>query len=117
MNEDVAKIFETHAELCKVIANPKRLMIIDLLSKREMCVGELARWVETSQSTVSQHLRLLKDKGFVTVRRDGQHQRYSLTTPDMVKACHIIRGILLGRMKEAGEVAQDISPERLFDLT
>ena len=116
MNSDISKIFETHAELCKVIANPKRLMIIDLLSKREMCVGELAEWAETSQSTISQHLRLLKDRGLVQVRRDGQHHRYSLTTPEMVKACHIIRGILLGRLKQADEIAADIDPERLFDL-
>jgi ArsR family transcriptional regulator len=114
LTQQTEQIFEAHAELCRAIANPKRLMIIDLLSRSEMTVGGLARTIDASSSTVSQHLRLLRDREIVEVRRDGKEAYYRLANPDMVEACRIIRGFLLERMKQQGSVPQELEMDDLL---
>lgn len=66
------------SRLLSAMANEKRLMILCRLVEGESSVGELAELLEARQSTVSQHLAMLKKDGFVDSRRDGQSQLYSL---------------------------------------
>lgn len=66
------------SQLLSAMSNEKRLMILCQLVEGERTVGELADLVGTRQSTVSQHLALLKKDGFVASRRDAQSQYYSL---------------------------------------
>ena len=56
----------------------QRLMLLCQLIGRERSVNELARLVSAPQSTVSQHLALLRRQGLVSGRRDGQTHFYSL---------------------------------------
>jgi ArsR family transcriptional regulator, arsenate/arsenite/antimonite-responsive transcriptional repressor len=58
------------------MAHPSRLLILDLLQDREMCVGELTREVEADQSTVSKHLAILKEAGLVALRKEGASSYY-----------------------------------------
>lgn len=103
-------VFELHADLCKTLSNPKRLMILALLAKREMSVGEIAEVISVPLSNVSQHLSLLKAQGLVNGRKEGQIVHYSLTDRRIIQACTLIRSVLLDRMKERGQVAQEIDP-------
>lgn len=64
--------------LLGAMSNDKRLMILCQLIGGERTVNELAELLDTRQSTVSQHLALLRRDGFVQPRRDGQTQYYSL---------------------------------------
>lgn len=59
------------------LASTIRLSIIVQLQKNEMCVGELARELNLTQSALSQHLTRLRAAGFVAVRREGQSRIYS----------------------------------------
>ena len=103
-------IFELHAELCKTLSNPKRLMILALLAKKEMSVGEIAEVISVPLSNVSQHLSLLKAQSLVQARKDGQTVHYSLSDRRIIQACTLIRSVLLDKMKERGQVAQEIDP-------
>jgi ArsR family transcriptional regulator, virulence genes transcriptional regulator len=76
---------ERASNLLAAMANGKRLMILCQLVEGERTVGELAELLNTRQSTVSQHLALLKKDGFVTARRDGQSQYYSLVGIEAMK--------------------------------
>jgi len=67
------------SQLLSAMANEKRLMILCQLVEGERTVGELAEGLGVRQSTVSQHLALLKRDGFVEARRDAQSQFYSLS--------------------------------------
>ena len=58
--------------LLKAMANRHRLIIICQLIEQERSVGELAELLSIRDSTVSQHLALLRKDGLVTARRDGQ---------------------------------------------
>ena len=62
----------------KAISHPLRLKILCVLGKGEMSVQEILKIVGTTQSNVSQHLCLLKDKGVVGSRKDANRVYYSM---------------------------------------
>lgn len=68
------------SELLKALANRHRLLILCQLIERERSVGELAEFLGIRDSTVSQHLALLRREGLVTARRDGQTIWYSISS-------------------------------------
>jgi len=89
------EIFELHAEFCKMIASPKRLMIVELLASKEMSVSEIAEALGVQHSNVSQHLRVMRSRHIVATRKDGQAVYYRLTNARLPKVCAEIRSILL----------------------
>ena len=88
------RIYELHAEICKTLANPLRLEIINAIRGGEKNVNELVSIVKVSQSNISQHLTIMRQKNIVSTRRDGSHIYYKLAYPEMIKACEIIRDVL-----------------------
>jgi len=105
------EIFRLHADFCKVLSNPKRLMIIALLSKRELSVGELSSASGVPLTTISQHLRMLRERDVVIARKEGQTVFYQLTDHRIMDACVRIRTILLDNMRQRGTLAREIDPE------
>ena len=107
------EIFRIHAEFCKVLANQKRLMILALLAKKEMNVGEIVEVLEMRLANVSQHLRVLRMHHIVKTRKEGQTVYYRLADERLMDACNLIRSVLLDDLKQRGMVAQEINPENL----
>jgi len=70
------------SSLLKAMSNPVRLLVLCQLAEGEKSVGELERVVKTSQSALSQHLALLRQRGLVKFRRAGQTIYYSLAGPE-----------------------------------
>jgi ArsR family transcriptional regulator, virulence genes transcriptional regulator len=68
------------SDLLKALSNRHRLLIICQLVDDERSVGDLAEFLGLRDSTVSQHLALLRKDGLVTARRDGQTIYYSITS-------------------------------------
>ena len=68
------------SELLKGLANRHRLMIVCQLIEGERAVGELASFLGVRDSTVSQHLALLRKDGLVSARRDAQTIYYSIAS-------------------------------------
>ncbi len=101
------ELFELQAELCQMMANPKRIAIIEILGRGERSVGELAEALSTSISTVSQHLRTMKDKGVVVNRKEAQTVYYHLKNPKLIEGCHIMREVLLEEMESQGRIARN----------
>lgn len=101
------EIFEMQAEMIKMLAHPKRLMLLELLSRGEWSVGDMAEAMETPAATVSQHLRLLRDRHLVQTRRDGQTIYYSLVDRRITDACHLSRDMLLETLKRRGIWAEE----------
>jgi DNA-binding transcriptional ArsR family regulator len=61
-----------------IIAEPNRRAILDLLASSERSVGELERQLRMPQPSVSKHLRVLREAGFVASRVDAQRRLYRL---------------------------------------
>ena len=66
------------AQLFKVIADPGRIKILKALEHEEMCVCDLAAFLEVSESAVSHQLRMLRQLQLVANRREGPVLYYSL---------------------------------------
>lgn len=79
MNDKERKRYEARAKVAKALAHPSRLLMLDLLKKDELCVGDLTQQVGADQSTVSKHLAILKDVGLVDVRKEGALSYYRIT--------------------------------------
>jgi len=95
------QLYELHAAICQTLANPKRLEIIDRLRDGEIPVSELAEAMGISQANLSQHLAVMRQKGIVTTRREGLSVYYRLSNPKIIKACDLMRQVLLEHL-EAG---------------
>ncbi|MDP5227549.1 MULTISPECIES: metalloregulator ArsR/SmtB family transcription factor [Arthrobacter] len=65
-------------DIFAVIAEPTRREILQALRSGDRAVGELVEELETSQPTVSKHLRVLREAGLVSMRAQGQKRYYSL---------------------------------------
>jgi len=103
------KIFEMHAEICKVFTNPKRLEIISLLRDGEKTVNELTELAGVPQANVSQHLAVLRQNSVVTTRRNGANIYYKIANPKILQACDLMREVLLEQLKENEKLAKRIS--------
>jgi len=66
------------SERLKAVADPDRLMIIQVLRERSQCVSDLATVLEKEVTNISHHLQILKNRGIVTSQKSGKHVIYSL---------------------------------------
>lgn len=83
MNIDVAMMeaaADQASDLLKALSNRHRLLIICQLIDGERSVGDLAAFLGLRDSTVSQHLALLRKDGLVAARRDAQTIYYSIAS-------------------------------------
>ncbi len=74
---------EKMAETLKAVAHPIRLQIVNILINGERSVGELVRKLGTKQSLTSQQLSILKSRGVLRSRRNGNVVYYSLKNNGM----------------------------------
>ena len=78
------EVFEVKSEQFKAISDPTRLKILYLLQNGELCVCEIIRALEKPQSTISHHLNVLKNTGFIKGRKEGVWIHYKLVNPEIV---------------------------------
>ena len=76
--------------LLKAMSNPVRLLVLCQLAESEKSVGELQPLIGLSQSALSQHLALLREKRLVRTRRDGQQIFYSLASHEAEALMHTL---------------------------
>jgi ArsR family transcriptional regulator len=71
MLEDKTKIF-------KALSDPNRLRILKALQTKVLCVCEIRELLQLANSTVSQHLTILKEEGFIIEEKSGKWVNYSI---------------------------------------
>lgn len=72
------RVRAAHGEAFRAVADPTRRAVLDLLRDGERTVGELCARFDISQPAISQHLKVLRETGLVSVRRDGRVHYYKL---------------------------------------
>ncbi|WP_210145595.1 metalloregulator ArsR/SmtB family transcription factor [Staphylococcus sp. GDY8P89P] len=70
--------YQELATILKVLSDPSRLEIIDLLSCGELCACDLLEYFQFSQPTLSHHMKSLVDKKLVLSRKEGNKHMYRL---------------------------------------
>jgi len=109
------RVFDEHAEVCKVLANPKRLMILYLLSQGDKTVSELAKAIGIPMANASQHLAKLRSRGLVRTKKIGQTVVYSISDHRIPQACDLIRATLLERLKRQARLIKSIEDLELME--
>jgi len=69
---------ENMAEVLRAVAHPSRIKILQILGRNQKCVKDLEQLVNIKQSNLSQHLRILKDRGIVECERRGMEVCYRI---------------------------------------
>lgn len=102
------KNYEENARLLKVIADPSRLQILDLLSCGELCAGEILENFEFTQPTLSHHMKILADAGLANVRKAGIWTYYSLADGK----CEQVLGMLAGVFQPSADCICKVIDEK-----
>lgn len=100
------RLFALHAEVCKAMANPIRLKILNALQRGEQSVQVLAKTLKLRKANLSQHLAILRQRGIVATRREGLNIYYRCANPKMLKACDLLREVLLEQLAEGGRLIE-----------
>lgn len=82
--------YEQESELLKALAHPVRLRIAQGLLSRECNVNKIVEALNLPQSTVSQHLGILKNRGIVQVRKEGVKTCYRVADPKIAALLKIL---------------------------
>lgn len=102
MNEDIFELLgkqeqiEQAARAMKSIAHPLRLKILCLVADEEMSVQDIVGAVGTSQSNISQHLAILRDKGVLKARKDANRVFYRIGDERTLELVGIMRQVFCG---------------------
>lgn len=84
---------ETAARALKAIAHPLRLKILCVLGEGETCVQDIVDAVGTSQSNISQHLAILRDKGVLQTRKDANRVYYRVVDQRTLQLIGLMREV------------------------
>lgn len=86
---------ENATETLRAIAHPQRLLIIEMLhAEKSLTVTEIHERLGIEQAVASHHLRILKDRGVVQVRRDGKNSNYALTSAAFFQIITTLEGVI-----------------------
>jgi DNA-binding transcriptional ArsR family regulator len=98
----------TNAEaIMTALGDPTRRAILDRLSDGPRAVGELAADLPVSRPAVSQHLKVLKDVGLVTDRRDGTRRLYQADPAGLALLRSYVDGFWVRSLAALQEIAED----------
>ncbi len=121
------KLLTQQSEFCKTFTNPTRLQIINVLIDevfdedgcvkkvlKELNVTEIISAIkkefniELNQTTVSQHISILKQHHVLESRRDGNNIYYKVANPKIVDACCVVREIVIHFLKTTASFSESL---------
>ena len=94
------RALEMIAHQFKLLAEPTRLRLLQLLMNGERCVNELVSATNTTQANVSKHLGILADGGLVARRKVGVSTLYRIADPSLATLCELVCRSLQERGEE-----------------
>ena len=98
-----------HANLCQALADPTRILILYALAGSPRHVSGLAEMLDAPQSTVSRHLKVLRERRLVSSTRDGTSVLYALADPRVIDALDTLRAVLMSALSRQATLARGLS--------
>ncbi|MBS3768315.1 MAG: winged helix-turn-helix transcriptional regulator [Candidatus Cloacimonetes bacterium] len=82
-------------KIMKALGDPSRLRIVNMLSLKPMCVCEIRQIIGSSMSTISNHLKILRNANIITSEKEERFINYHLRTDDELvnKVLHLVKDI------------------------
>jgi ArsR family transcriptional regulator len=100
-------VIEKYTKFFKALGEPTRLKILKVLAEREMCVCELIEIMEMNQPRISQRLKVLKEAGVISERKQAQWIYYSLCCEDFHDFINAFVAFIQEDLKNIGELAAE----------
>ena len=97
---------EMIAARMRVIGDPTRIRILDLLRTDELTVTQITEQLDTSQQNTSKHLGMLLQAGILTRRKDGNNSIYSIADRGVYDLCEQVCGGLQIQLAELTALVQ-----------
>jgi DNA-binding transcriptional ArsR family regulator len=94
VNADILAQADRQAAIFKILSHPRRVLILRTLAERELSVSDLALAIDASIPNTSYHLRLMKDKGVLYSRQEGQTVWYRIVSDDFMR--HLLKRVCEG---------------------
>ena len=102
------RVLELKAEVLKVLAQPTRLKILELIRNGEKCICEIVPAINGEQSNISRHISLMQKSNLVTTRKDGVKVMVKVKDPKIFDILDSI-GLLLNRqILETGKLVRQL---------
>ena len=95
--------YASGARCLRILGHPVRLSLLRMLFEREWSVNEMARELEISQSNLSQHLTLLKDRGIIASLRDGHQVFYGIVDRRVLQFLELMDELFCRERPSGGE--------------
>ena len=93
-----------HANLCRAVADPKRILILYALDEQPRNVTALADILHMPQPTISRHLRVLRQQSLVTTEREGASVTYALADRRIIDALDLMRQVMNSALKQQSDL-------------
>lgn len=98
------RFFELHAEVCKALANPLRIQVVDILGRQELCFSDILEITGGLKSNLSRNLSVMVKAGILKMRKDKTCNYYSLSSRKVAQACLLMREVLMENMKKRNDL-------------
>ena len=105
----VQEITLLHADFCSALADSTRLILLYALAEGPRNVTELTQELNQPQSTVSRHLKILRDRGMVLANRQGMTVEYMLADHRVIDALDILRSIMRDSIQKRANLLENMS--------
>lgn len=104
------ELVELIARRFRVIGEPTRIRLLDLLREGDATVNELAETLDASQQNVSKHLTVLADSGILGRRKDGVRVHYRIVDDAVFSLCEQVCGSLQEQVRVLNELVEGGAP-------
>ncbi|HUV29312.1 MAG TPA: metalloregulator ArsR/SmtB family transcription factor [Anaerolineales bacterium] len=106
------EITALHAGICSALADPRRILLLYALNDKPRNVSELADELGISQPTASRHLNLLRERGLVTAKRDGQSVVNTLADKRIIDALDLLRDVLASNLQSQAALVESVTENK-----
>src|SRR5512133_3386615 len=102
------ELIQLQADFCSALSDPTRLLLLYALSESPRNVTELTNELQTTQPTVSRHLKILRERGLVHTTRSGTTITYSLVDQRLIQAIDLMRAVMRDRIAYHANLIEEI---------
>ena len=106
------EITALHAGICSALADPRRILILYTLNDKPSNVSDIAEALGISQPTASRHLNLLRERGLVTAKREGQSVVNTLADERIIQALDLLRQVLASNLQSQAALADSVTENK-----
>ena len=110
-----AEILLLHQQVCYALGDPKRILLLYILKDGPKSVGEQTDLMRLPQSTVSRHLRVLRERSIVHAEKRGTSNLYTINDLRVVEALDMLRQVLNQQLADQAKLTAAIQSSNLPD--